>query len=104
MSKIKYITKCTVYTNFSDDALVNAEIKNGEWRKLIPDLQLNLEEIKSLFHDNYDLDDAVLDRLEFYYVTKIGNKGNNKDVRIEHGDSIASLKSEDRMIRAYLVS
>ena len=30
VSKTKYITMCTAHTNFSDDALVNAEIKNGE--------------------------------------------------------------------------
>ena len=92
VSKTKYITMCTAHTNFSDDALVNAEIKNGDWRKLIPALHSNLEEIKILFYDNYDLEDAVIDRLEFFYVTKIGNKGNVKDVRIEDGDDISSLK------------
>ena len=92
VSKTKYITKCTAHTNFSDDALVNTEIKNGEWKKLIPDLHSNLEEIKSLFYDNYDLEDTVIDRLEFFYVTKIGNKGNKKDVRIEDGDNISLLK------------
>ena len=84
---------CTAHTNFSDDALVNAEIKNGEWRKLLADLHLQISDLKVLFHDNYDLDDAVMDRLEFFYVTKIGNNGNTKDVRIEDtNENISTLK------------
>ena len=51
---------CTAHTNFSDDALVNAEIKNSEWRKLLPDLQLNLSDLKFLFDENYELHDAII--------------------------------------------
>ena len=93
VSKTKYITMCTAHTNFSDDALVNAEIKNGEWRKLFPDLHLNVSDVKNLFHENYELENAVVDRLEFFYVTKIGNQGNTKDVRIEETDgNISTMK------------
>ena len=71
VSKTKYITMCTAHTNFSDDALVNAEIKNGEWRKLLPDLHLQISDLKVLFHDNYGLDDAVIDRLEFFMLQRL---------------------------------
>ena len=48
---------------------------------------------KILFHDNYELDDAGIDRLEFFYVTKKENNGNTKDVRIEDVDAnISTLK------------
>ena len=49
--------------------------------------------MRILFDENYGLDDAIIDRLEFFYVTKIGNKGNMKDVRIEDvDDNISTLK------------
>ena len=43
---------------------------------MVGDLHLNISDIKSLFAKSYDLDDAIIDRLEFGYMTKIGNKGN----------------------------
>ena len=73
--------------------MVNLEIKSGGWRKLIPDLQLNISDMKHLFDESYELDDAVIDRLEFFYITKVGNIGNVKEVRIEDADeNIGSLK------------
>lgn len=36
---------------------------------------------------NYNLEDAIIDRLEFGYNTKIGNNGNRKYVRIEDDGS-----------------
>ena len=93
VSKTKYITMCTAHSNFSDDALINAQIKNGEWRNLVADLHINISDLKILFDENYDLENAVIDRLEFFYVTKIGNKGNTKEVRIEDVDTnISRLK------------
>ena len=73
-AKTKYITMCTAHTKFSDDALVNAEIKNGEWRKLFPDLHLNVSDVKNLFHENYELENAVVDRLEFFMSQKLETK------------------------------
>lgn len=35
-----------------------------------------------IFNLNYDLEDAIIDRLEFGYNTKIGNNGNENYVRI----------------------
>ena len=66
VSKRKYIQTCTFHTNFSDDALINGEIKKGKWRDLISDLHLIVLDIKQLFLLHYDLEDAVVDRLEFF--------------------------------------
>ena len=49
VSKRKYIQTCTSHTNFSDDALINGEIKKGKWRDLISDLHLTVLDIKQLF-------------------------------------------------------
>ena len=40
-------------------------------------------DIKQLFLLHYDLEDAVVDRLEFFYVTKIGKNGNTKNVKFD---------------------
>ena len=38
VSKKRYISKCTAHSNFSDDAIVNAEIKMGKWIDYIAEL------------------------------------------------------------------
>ena len=39
-----------------------------------------VDEMRDALQEQYGLDDAVVDRVEFIYKTKIGNKGNEKDV------------------------
>ena len=46
VSETKFITKCTAHTNFSDDALINSEIKNGKWKEMIGDLHCNVSDLK----------------------------------------------------------
>lgn len=50
------------------------------------DLHCNVADLKSTLYMNYDLDEATIDRLEFGFTTKVGNKGNTKWVRIEDDD------------------
>ena len=61
VSKKRYISKCTAHSNFSDDAIVHAEIKMGKWIKYIADFQLSVSELKEIFYLNYDLDYATID-------------------------------------------
>ena len=70
VSERKYISKCTAHTNLSDDALVNAEIKNCEWRKLVYDLNLHLSDLKGIFKETYALGEAIVDRLKFFILPK----------------------------------
>ena len=92
VSKKRFITKCTAHTNFCDDALINSEIVGGEWRKLInEDLLVNVSEVNQVMYENYDLEEAIVDRLEFSYKTKIGKSGNDKLVVIQ--DDGRTLKS-----------
>lgn len=87
VSKRKCISKFTSHTTFLDDALINSEIKQGEWQNLLSDLLVNTSEIKSLFTELYNLDDTIVNRLEFGCITKINNNGNKKWVIID-GDEI----------------
>ena len=92
VSKKRYIQKCTAHTNFCDDALINSEITTGEWKKLVvSDLQLNVRELKQLIFENYDLDMAVLDRLEFQYQSKIGRNGNEKTMIIKDDEHVINM-------------
>lgn len=59
---------------------------------MVHDLNLNSSDLKGIFKETYALDEAIVDRLRFFYSTKIGNKGNTKDVKIEDDDLIATLK------------
>lgn len=46
----------TAHTNYSDNALVNTEIRNDELGKLLSALQFNSSDLKILFDENYKLD------------------------------------------------
>ena len=52
------------------------------------DLHINASELKNIFFQHYNLEDAVVDRLEFSFESKIGDKGNTKIVRIEDDGSM----------------
>lgn len=47
--------------------LVHNELKS---RDLVSDLHVNVSELKNIFHENYNIKDAVVGRLEFSNVTK----------------------------------
>ena len=50
-------------------------------------------DLKQLFFVNYHLEDAVVDRLEFFYVTKIGKNGNTKNVKFDDEEVFLSTKN-----------
>ena len=47
-----------------------------------------VEDIRLFINETYCLEEAVADRLQFYYVTKIGNNGNTKKVVLDDDNSI----------------
>ena len=76
----------TSHQNFTDDVSINLQIKEGAWRDLHSD-GITVDELREVIQEQYALDDAVVDRIEFQYKTKIGNKGNSKMVSIFDGGS-----------------
>ena len=91
VSETKYISKCTAHTNFSDDAVINAEMKAMEWKSLVTN-ENTCEELLELIYSTYQLEKYILDRLEFYITTKIGNSGNTKEVKLELDKAITSYE------------
>ena len=86
VSRTKFVTTATAHTNFSDDALVNDAIKKGDWRLLVDDIAETVEDLSNLLTGSYNLEESIIDRLEFYYITKIGGNGNTKKVVLEDDD------------------
>ena len=74
VSKRRYITSLTAHTNFTDDAVLNAQIKEGEWRHLIDVTIKTGDDLKFFFANTYELENEIVDRLEFLIVPKLGVK------------------------------
>ena len=74
ISKTYTIKKRTANPRFSDEFLINSEIKNGKWRQFyVPDM--TCDDLKKIVGDAYELEDYIIDRLEFSYKKLIGKKG-----------------------------
>ena len=65
VSKYKCIQTCTAHTNFSDEAMINTEIKSGNWQKLFNNNELTTYNMILLVVETYDLDDTIVNRLGF---------------------------------------
>ena len=51
---------------FSDDVLINSGIKSGKWRQLcVPDMIC--DDLKKIVGDAYEIEDYIIDRLEFSF-------------------------------------
>lgn len=60
-----------------------------KWRNLIStDLQINVSEIIQIVYEFYDLEEAVVDRLELSFKIKIRNNGNEKLILIEDDENM----------------
>ena len=56
-------------------------------------MELTVSELRQIFFKNYDLEEAIIDRLEFTFNTKVGRQGNTKNVRIgDDGETIDKLR------------
>ena len=77
VSWTRYVTTATAHTNFSDDALVNDAIKNGDWKQLVDLFTKTVENMVVTVAGVYNLEDTIVDRIDFY-TTKIGGNSNTK--------------------------
>ena len=58
---------------FSDDVLINSEIKNRKWRHFyVPNMIC--DDMKKIVGDAYELEDYIIERLEFLYKKLIGKR------------------------------
>ena len=75
------ITRLGSHTSFTDDAIANAMIRNGEWRILFSPIE-HILAIDLISHvcEHYALDEAIGDRMEAFVTTFIGANGNTKEV------------------------
>ena len=93
VSKTVVVSRLTSHQNFCEDVQINEQVKRGGWRDLHVE-GMTLHGMACTLQEVYGLDDAVIDRLEFVYKTKIGREGNTKEVRID--DIAAKLEGEIR--------
>ena len=71
VSKIHLIKKKAAHQCLSDDIIINSEIKAGKWKDLyIPESDIQSDDLKEIVSENYDLEDHIIDRLEFSYKQK----------------------------------
>ena len=75
----------THHSCFSEDVNINNQMKTGEWRRYIDldDTQLTVREHAVTIGIAFQLEDAIVDRLSFYYRTYKGDKGLKKNVYLE---------------------
>ena len=91
VSKKHVIKKKLAHQYFSDDVNINSKIKVGRWKDLyIPGSDIQLDDLKELIGENYDLKDHIIDRLEFSYKQKVGNKGKSKICVINNHEELIS--------------
>ena len=75
VSTTKRVQKATSHRNFSDDALVNEAIINGEWKNLICSTEELVVDILDFISTSYALEEFISQRMEASFVSKIGNAG-----------------------------
>ena len=97
ISKVEVVTKKMSHQRFSDDRLVNHQIKTGDWRSLVtPQLEIPTQELATLIGNVYNLEEAIVDRLEFSYSTFVGTRGNKKSIVFTDHQPIRGLQRIDR--------
>ena len=80
----KITKQMTHPSRFTDDLILNNQIKNGDWRNVIVlDDSTIVREFIVIIGLHYRLEDKVIDRIVFYYKTFVGNNGNDKNVYLE---------------------
>ena len=96
VSKTRFIPTLTPHKIFSNNAIINDQIKNGDCRSLVDVTDATDEDLRILIWNACHLDKYVGDRLEFYYVTKVGKNCNTKiDNSIRKRTIVLTAKSYD---------
>ena len=91
ISETTVVTKMTANQNFSDDVLINSEIKQGKWKDLYVD-GMPIGELRDLIEEHYCLDGFVGNRLDFVYRQLVGDRGNTKLVSIDYGKDLSQYE------------
>ena len=85
------------HSRFSDDVNINNRIKNGGWREcILQETETTTEEHAESIGAAFDLDDAVIDRLVFYYRTYVGDDGGNKLVYLKDNGTISGIRRNNK--------
>ena len=93
------VTKRTAHHRFTDDRLINSELKNENWRNLyLIDSDITTRQLAEEIGVVYDLERAIVDRLEFCYTTFIGDSGNSKLVAFKDDQRLSGFRRIDRDI------
>ena len=95
VSKTRILSTATSHSNFTDDALNNDALKKGMWREICSEMDVNADDIIELLSVTYNLDEYIQDRMEVFYVTKIGSNGNTKKVVLDRCDYFKTCKVRD---------
>jgi tRNA U38,U39,U40 pseudouridine synthase TruA len=70
VSKKKVITKETPHTQFTDDVIMNADLRQNGWRRLVPDgSTIKVADLIDSIVEEYDIDEEFAERHEFSYKT-----------------------------------
>ena len=75
VAKEKVLTRASPHQRFTDDAILNTEIKNGGWRNMFVD-GMTTGELLDVIVDVNGLEDDVAERLELRYEDWSGQDGN----------------------------
>ena len=102
------ITRLGSHMNFTDDAITNSMIRNGEWRILFTSIE-NISgcDLLSTVCEHYALDEAIGDQIEAFVTTFIGGNGNTKDVVLPLDQNIFDMHIRtdiDKNLPAILIS
>ena len=96
VSKTRILTTATSHCNFTDDALNNDALKKGEWREIFSDMKVTADDVVELISVTYNLDAHIQDRMEVFYITKIGNNGNTKKIVLDRCQFFDECKIRDK--------
>ena len=89
ISKTYTIKKITTNQRFSNDILINSDIKSRKWRVIYaPDSRMTCDNLEQIIGNMCELEDFIIDRLECSHKYIIGNNRNTKYIRIDNYDEL----------------
>ena len=74
-------------------------MKKGDWKELVVSTKETIADITGLLALTYMFEDYVLDRLEVYFIIKIGMNGNTKKVISDRYDLIKTSRCALRITK-----
>ena len=80
ISKTKLVKSKTKHSRFSQDAIVNYDIKGGGWKKFYT-AGMSVQDMIDTIVYVHELDEYVAERLEFHYVHYTGTAKRSKNLK-----------------------